>query len=103
MSSPSHKTHDTRRRAAERRYLRAAVVTILGLVLITVAVFAGTGWLRSHYELRGVFSDAHDLLPGSPVRIAGVDVGQVSSVTAGPRNTAVVSMHINGSGRPIHA
>jgi phospholipid/cholesterol/gamma-HCH transport system substrate-binding protein len=102
MSSPSHKTHDVRRGAAERRHVRAAVLAALGLVLVTVAVFVGTGWLTSHYELRGVFSNAHDLLPGSPVRIAGVDVGQVSTVAAGPRNTAIVSMQINDSGRPIH-
>ncbi len=103
MSSPAHKTHDARRGAAERRYVRAAVVAALGLVLITVAVFAGTRWLTSHYELRGMFSDAHDLVTGSPVRIAGVDVGQVSGVAAGPRNAAIVSMQIDNPGRPIHA
>lgn len=103
MSTPSHQTHDQRRSAAERRYVRAALVAAGALALIAVGAFAGTGWLTSHFELRAVFASANDLQRGSAVRIAGVDVGQVSAITPGPDNTSIVAMDINGSGQPIHS
>ncbi len=39
---------------------------------------------------------------GSPVRIAGVDVGKVVDIDEGPGNTTVVTMELNDSGRPVH-
>lgn len=103
MSKPSNHTHDQRRGAAERRFLRAAVVAACALALIAVGVFGGTGWLTSHHELRAVFTSANNLRPGSAVRIAGVDVGEVTAITPGPDNTSIVAMDIKSSGLPIHA
>ena len=103
MSTQSHQTDDQRRRAAERRYFRAALITVCALALIAVGAFEGTGWLTSHYELRAVFASANDLQTGSAVRIAGVDVGQVSAITAGPDNSSIVAMDINNSALPIHS
>ena len=54
------------------------------------------------YEVRAVMRNASELHQSSPVRIAGVNVGEVTKVAKGPGNTAIVTMKLNGSGRPIH-
>ena len=103
MRDRSRVTHGSRQSSAERRYLRAAIFAGAALALATVAVFTGTGPLSSHYEISGVFASANDLVPGSLVRIAGVDVGQVSSITPGPGKTSLVTMDIGNAGLPIHS
>ena len=45
---------------------------------------------------------ANELHGGSPVRIAGVNVGKVTKVKPGPGTTAIVEMAIDDGGRPIH-
>lgn len=84
---------------------------ILALLLVTVGVLFGfTRGLPGlhHYTVKAVFPSANHLLvgssvhPGSPVRIAGVDIGQVTSIDRGPGNTALVSMRIDDRGRPVH-
>ena len=52
-----------------------------------------------------MFTSQTQLHIPSPVRIAGVDVGQVVSVqrASGSSNAAVVTMDINKNGLPIHA
>ncbi|MHB8694855.1 MAG: MlaD family protein [Solirubrobacteraceae bacterium] len=103
MNTQPHLTHDTRQLASERRYIRAAIISAVALVLLGLLAFVGIGALSSPYQIRGVFSSSGGLEPGNPVRIAGVNVGQVDGVTAGPRNTSIVSIQIDDSGRPIHA
>lgn len=84
---------------------------VLALLLVTVGVLYGfTRGIPGlhHYTVKAVFGSANQLLvgssvhPGSPVRIAGVDVGQVTGIERGPGNTALVSMRIDDKGRPIH-
>lgn len=86
---------------------------LLALALTAAAVLVlfmkGIPSLRAPYTVRAVFSSSTNLLvgsslrPGSPVRIAGVDVGQVSGIARGPGDTAVVAMRIADSGRPVHS
>jgi virulence factor Mce-like protein len=85
---------------------------LIALALTAAAVFFSftKGIPGIHrYTVRAVFASANQLLvgssihPGSPVRIAGVDVGQVSGIARGPGDTALVSMQIDGNGRPVHA
>ena len=58
-------------------------VGLLAIVLISIAVFFG---FTKHvpfthgYRLHAVFVSSNNLRPGSPVRIAGVNVGKVQSV-----------------------
>jgi virulence factor Mce-like protein len=55
------------------------------------------------YRLHAVFESSNNLRPGSPVRIAGVNVGRVKSV--GPykdSDMSEVTMEIDDSGLPIH-
>jgi virulence factor Mce-like protein len=92
-----------------RRRHRSYATT--GLVALGVAVaLVYLGFTKAipfvpHWEVRAAFASANDLRPGSPVRIAGVEVGKVVSVErlrAGGAG-ALVTMRIAKEGRPLHA
>jgi phospholipid/cholesterol/gamma-HCH transport system substrate-binding protein len=64
--------------------LRIGVLTIVSIALAGVLIFSITGtkgffWQR--YPLKTKFTDAAGLTAGSPVRVAGVEVGSVKTVT----------------------
>lgn len=89
--------------------LRAGLLAMLLASLAALLAFTkGVPGVAHHYTVHAVFSSATNLLSGSsvragsPVRIAGVDVGQVTGVRRGPGTTAVVSMRIDEAGRPVH-
>jgi phospholipid/cholesterol/gamma-HCH transport system substrate-binding protein len=86
----------------ERARVRTAIVA---LILIGLAAYAA--WDRqppfAHpYEIRAVFSSSNQLRPGNPVRIAGIDAGTVAGIAAGPNHTALVTLLIDDSARPVH-
>jgi phospholipid/cholesterol/gamma-HCH transport system substrate-binding protein len=63
--------------------LRIGVLTIVAIVIAALLIFSITGsrgffWQR--YPLKTKFTDVAGLTPGSPVRVAGVEVGSVKSV-----------------------
>lgn len=89
--------------SAQRPRLRFALVALSALILITAYVFLGSQLLTSDWTVRAAFTSAGNLLPGSPVREAGVDVGQVTSVSSGPGHTSIVTIQVDPAGRPIHA
>ena len=81
---------------------------LIGAVVIaTVCYFVFGGSLPfsgTPFQLKAVFTSQTQLHIPSPVRIAGVDVGEVTSVQRIPGSSAgVVTMSINPSGLPIHA
>lgn len=81
-------------------------VGLLAIVLISIAVYFGFAKhipFTHGYRLHAVFQSSNNLRPGSPVRIAGVNVGKVKSVER-YRNTNLtdVTMEIDGEGLPIH-
>jgi phospholipid/cholesterol/gamma-HCH transport system substrate-binding protein len=61
---------------------RAGLLAIVVIVLFAFFGFTRTNPFATPYELRAVFDDARNLATGSPVRIAGVAVGQVTRVEA---------------------
>ena len=89
-----------------------------GLILI-VLVIIGTylAWTKaipfqSHFELHAVFKNAANIRKDSPVRIAGVNVGKVESVTSvcqdGQTGTCAsnysdVTFTVDDNGQPIHS
>src|SRR5690349_10097834 len=63
--------------------LKIGVLTIAAVIIAAVTIFMLTGtrgffWQR--YTLKTRFSNVPGLKPGSPVRVAGVEVGQVNDV-----------------------
>lgn len=91
------------RRAAdtERRQYLAALLLVLAVVAISYVAFAQPR-LGGTYELKAVVSNANQLRSGSPVRIAGVDVGQVMGVDRGPGNTSTLRLRVEDRGLPLH-
>jgi virulence factor Mce-like protein len=80
---------------------------LIAAVLIVVAIyFAFSRGLPfgDDYELRAVFTNATNVKPRQPVRVAGVDVGEVVSVDHPKPGSemAVVTMRIEDGGRPVH-
>jgi ABC-type transporter Mla subunit MlaD len=83
--------------------------------LVVVALIAAASYLAytkeipftGHgYELHAAFRSATTLKPDSPVRIAGVNVGKVTSVDQYPDSTgnaAEVTFTVDDAGRPIHS
>jgi phospholipid/cholesterol/gamma-HCH transport system substrate-binding protein len=63
--------------------LRIGLLTIAALVISAMAIFMLTGtrgFFWQQYSLRTRFPDVAGLRPGSPVRVAGVEVGTVDAV-----------------------
>ncbi|WP_205696959.1 MlaD family protein [Conexibacter sp. SYSU D00693] len=86
---------------------RWGVLTLVAAVL--VAYFGTTRdipFVNEPYEVKAAFKDSSGIKKGSPVRVAGVDVGEVTKVeevgTSGGRPAAVVTMAIKEDGRPLH-
>jgi ABC-type transporter Mla subunit MlaD len=65
----------------------------------------GLPFQGSPFVLKAVFTSQTQLHIPSPVRIAGVDVGEVVSVThiQGDTSAGLITMDINKNGLPIHA
>lgn len=68
------------------------VVFIVAMLMVTAGLFAVFGQYRggAHNSYRAVFADVSSLKSGDSVRIAGVRVGSVTSVTLQPDSTVLV-------------
>ncbi|HLY50937.1 MAG TPA: MlaD family protein [Solirubrobacteraceae bacterium] len=81
---------------------------VIGTVVIAVVCYlvfgGGVPWGRSPFVLKAVLTSETQLHIPSPVRIAGVDVGQVVSVKSlsSSSQLGVVTMDIDRDGLPIH-
>jgi ABC-type transporter Mla subunit MlaD len=82
-------------------------VGLLAIVLIGIGVYFGFTKdipFTHGYRLHAVFESSNNLRPGSPVRIAGVNVGRVKAVERyKDTNLTEVSMEIDDPGLPIHS
>jgi phospholipid/cholesterol/gamma-HCH transport system substrate-binding protein len=74
-----------------------AVVIITGIVGGAFAV--GTlGLLKHRYQMTGVFTDSGGLKKGAPVRVAGVNVGQVTQVAPDfATGQVIITWEVNNS------
>ncbi|HUJ34855.1 MAG TPA: MlaD family protein, partial [Solirubrobacteraceae bacterium] len=96
------------------------------IAIIAIAIFVYLGFTKfanpfaSQYAVHAVFSNANGVKPGSPVRIAGINVGQVTGVgpvpgcklggtpqktSGGPSqqcSAADVTFTVSSNGLPIH-
>jgi ABC-type transporter Mla subunit MlaD len=80
----------------------AGVVMLLALALATYFAFHPSLPFTHGYRLRAVVHSANQLRAGSPVRIAGVDVGKVGAIGSGPGSTTTLTLDIQPRGLPIH-
>jgi virulence factor Mce-like protein len=79
------------------------------IALVVIAVFSYFGFTKTNpfadpYKFEAVFENADDLKPGSPVRIAGVDVGKVAAVEPlqGSASGGRATFEIKPQGLPLH-
>jgi ABC-type transporter Mla subunit MlaD len=75
----------------------AGAVCAVALALVVVLATAAGG-STGGYTVRAIFDDAGNLIPGENVKIDGVKVGTVSSVTPTPEAKAAVVMKIENPG-----
>src|SRR5581483_10748828 len=88
-----------RRRATWRSGLLVTAIIAVGVYL---AFAKQLPWSSPAYQLHAVFTNATTLKQGSPVRIAGVNVGKVLSVEPAG-NAAEVTFSVDSEGQPVHA
>ena len=110
LTNPSGKqqaTHGGQPLMGRRKTLGNVPIGLIAAVVICVLVFLGFTKdipFTAPYEVNAVFQSANSIRPGSPVRIAGVDVGKVKEVKADDEtDAAVVVLQIDDEGLPLHA
>ncbi len=85
-----------------------AVVGLIVIVLVVVGTFLAftkdIPFLNEPYEIRAAFRDGSGMKKGSPVRIAGVEVGEVTNVkhTSPGAQSVTATLAIRDPSRPIH-
>lgn len=67
-------------------------------LVLVVALATAAGGSNGGYTVRGIFDEAGNLIPGENVKIDGVKVGIVTSVTPTPEAKAAVVMNIENPG-----
>src|SRR3954454_20321040 len=82
-------------------------IGMIAIVVTTIAVYLGFTKsipFKSHYEVKAAFKSANNLRKAAPVRIAGVEVGKVTTIERASKgdNGALVTMQIQDKGRPLH-
>jgi phospholipid/cholesterol/gamma-HCH transport system substrate-binding protein len=83
---------------------RAGVLTLVVLVVAGYFGFTKANPFSDPYELNAIVRDAQNLKPGSPVRVAGVEVGEVTKVSAAEADdpAALVTMQLREDALPVH-
>jgi phospholipid/cholesterol/gamma-HCH transport system substrate-binding protein len=82
--------------------LRVGIVFLVVLAILVYFGFTKHIPFKHGFRLSGVFTSAVNVHAKSPVRIAGVDVGKVTSIEREGR-VAVVHMELEPKGLPIHS
>ena len=82
------------RRGVRRIAAAAGAVAVAGVVLLTVSA----GGSNRAYSVRAIFDEAANIIPGENVKIDGVKVGTVGSVTPTPQAKAAVVLNISNPG-----
>jgi virulence factor Mce-like protein len=90
-----------RRYHGPRPWVFGALMIVVLLCLSYMAFTKTIPFTGKGYELQATFQNAANLRPDSPVRIAGVNVGKVTSVEANG-NAADVTFTVDDEGRPVH-
>lgn len=92
-------------RRGPKKRVGVGVLGLAGIIVVFAVVyfsFAKRVPFVEGYRVTGVFSNSSQLRKGSPVRIAGVDVGKVVGIKKGAGTTAEVTLELKDNGLPIH-
>jgi ABC-type transporter Mla subunit MlaD len=76
----------------------AAGIAVACAIVATALLAVSAGGSNGTYEVRAIFDDAGNVIPGEQVKIDGVKVGKVGSVTPTPQAKAAVVLKIENSG-----
>src|SRR4051812_37147694 len=99
MSDRGAKQRRTRNRVSP--FAAGMIVVALVAILVFVA-FSSSLPFQHQYEVKAVVANAASIQARSPVRIAGVNIGEVKSVERQPNTTtSVITMAIEDKGLPI--
>ena len=92
------------KRLKPRNNVGVAVLALAILLPLTWLGFTKTIPFKPQYEIKAAFESSNNLKKGSPVRIAGVEVGKVTKIEPLSKDSeaVLVSMTVGKSGRPIH-
>ena len=87
----------------QRRGWRRGAAAVAGLLTVAalgavVLLATSAGGSNGSYTVRAIFDDAGNIIPGENVKIGGVKVGTVGSVTATPQAKAAVVLNISNAG-----
>jgi ABC-type transporter Mla subunit MlaD len=82
------------RRGAARAAAAAGVAALVVALLLAI----GAGGSSGTYTVRAIFDEAANIIPGENVKIDGVKVGTVGSVTPTPQAKAAVVLNITKAG-----
>ncbi|MGH2803552.1 MAG: MlaD family protein, partial [Thermoleophilaceae bacterium] len=83
--------------------VRAGVIGLVLISIFTYFAFAKDLPFTPGYRVQAVFDNSNLVGQRTPVRIAGVDIGEVVAVERyRDTNLALVTMEIGDGGRPIH-
>jgi phospholipid/cholesterol/gamma-HCH transport system substrate-binding protein len=82
-----------------RRGMAAIAVAVCAVAILVVVLLAtSAGGSGGGYEVRAIFDDAGNAISGEDVKIDGVDVGKIASVTPTPGAQAAVVLKIENPG-----
>ena len=90
---------------------RGPTPLVVGITLLVLAVIAtylsfakDVPFINEPYEIKAAFRDSAGITAHSPVRIAGVEVGEVTRVehTRPGAQSATVTLALRGKGLPVH-
>jgi phospholipid/cholesterol/gamma-HCH transport system substrate-binding protein len=79
-----------------------AIVAIISLIFIYLAFTKNVPFTGGGYEAKAVFENTATLRPTNPVRIAGVNVGEVTAVEP-DGNATEVTFTVDDEGLPLHS
>src|SRR6201993_3270660 len=82
----------------ETRRIAAVAVLVAVAAVVGVLLATSAGGSNGSYSVRAIFDDAANIIPGENVKIGGVKVGTVGSVTPTPQAKAAVVLNISSPG-----
>ena len=89
----------------DRSRVRPEIVGLLVIVGVVLAFYLAASKhipFTGGNQVRIEFESANSITPNSPVRIAGVNVGKVDSIEAGPGDASTVVVNLDDEALPLH-